>query len=100
MLVINSDEINQSVIEDVKQQFNASINSIPKKRGRKPKNIVETAVETNIKIPKKRGRKPKGGKVVACLPNGENAIETKINVILHLKCNKLDITGSYDIHLI
>lgn len=28
MLVINSDEINQSVIEDIKQQFNASINDV------------------------------------------------------------------------
>ena len=69
-----------------------------KKRGRKAKtDLVTDPPEPPVeKIPKKRGRKPKGGKVVACLPNEENAIETKINVILHLKCNKLDITGSYD----
>jgi hypothetical protein len=69
-----------------------------KRRGRKAKtelttNSLEPPVE---KIPKKRGRKPKGGKVVTCLPNEENIVEPKINVILHLKCSRSDLDYSYD----
>jgi hypothetical protein len=70
-----------------------------KKRGRKAKTeLISEQPDTPPveKIPKKRGRKPKGGKVVTCLPNEECTIETKINVILHLKCNKIDIEQCYD----
>ena len=70
-----------------------------KRRGRKAKpveesNIVYTSsvnTEENEKIPKKRGRKPKGGKVISQLTNTEISIDTKTNVILHLKCGKSDI---------
>lgn len=69
-----------------------------KRRGRKAKTeLTTTSLEPpEEKIPKKRGRKPKGGKVVTCLPNEENIIETKINVILHLKCSRTDLDSSYD----
>ena len=67
-----------------------------KRRGRKSK-IEETNqlnTDSNVivdKVPKKRGRKPKGGKVVVCVSDTTNDIETVPNIILHLKCNKLDI---------
>jgi hypothetical protein len=69
-----------------------------KKRGRKAKTELITDPPEPLveKIPKKRGRKPKGGKVVACLPSEECTTETKMNVILHLKCNKQDVSSSYD----
>ena len=63
-----------------------------KRRGRKAKNEVLPQESTIVeeKIPKKRGRKPKGGKVVICQPIKEIIIDSKINVILHLKCFKND----------
>ena len=62
-----------------------------KKRGRKAKVDMPPVSETTTeKIPKKRGRKPKGGKVVTCLPIQEDETEAKINIILHLRCNKSD----------
>ena len=42
----------------------------PKKRGRKPKKLLENdnntqpIVKTDEKVHKKRGRKPKGGKII------------------------------------
>ena len=70
--------------------------SIPekKKRGRKAKTEVKEQSDCNnevVKIPKKRGRKPKGGKVVICEPNLDNTPPSKINIILHLKCNTTDV---------
>ena len=64
-----------------------------KKRGRKakihpPPTPEEMAIE---KIPKKRGRKPKGGKVITVLPSTQPILDSKINIILHLKCNTNDI---------
>tara|TARA_Y100000389_G_scaffold123276_1_gene120589 strand:- start:1110 stop:2069 length:960 start_codon:yes stop_codon:yes gene_type:complete len=73
-----------------------------KRRGRKSKS-VENQNKTNItlenseeteKIPKKRGRKPKGGKVISQLTNTEISIDTKTNVILHLKCGKNDLSNT------
>ena len=67
-----------------------------KKRGRKAKILTvesQEIVEPIIKYPKKRGRKPKGGKVVSCLPNTEIVTDSKINIILHLKCGLNDITN-------
>ena len=72
-----------------------------KRRGRKSKSelalINEQTLSTDNsvivaeKLPKKRGRKPKGGKVTTFLPSEDNKTETKINIILHLKCSKSDI---------
>ena len=67
-----------------------------KKRGRKAKPKVEvspTIINDNIH-PKKRGRKPKGGKVVDNLTKSENLPPSKINIILHLKCNINDLSNN------
>ena len=74
-----------------------------KRRGRKSKNLETSNIGPNIadlpsqeneKLPKKRGRKPKGGKVVSQLTNTEISIDTKTNVILHLKCGKNNLNNS------
>jgi hypothetical protein len=64
-----------------------------KRRGRKAKiiNPTEALEEPVEKIPKKRGRKPKGGKVVICQPTQETLSDQKVNIVLHLKCNKEDL---------
>lgn len=64
-----------------------------KKRGRKPNVVLTTTTNTTDKIPKKRGRKPKGGKIVQYQPIKELKCEQKVNIILHLKCVKNDITN-------
>ena len=81
----------------------------PKKRGRKPKNAPTPSTETNIivaennvvepvlinqddkPLPKKRGRKPKGGKIIVPPAQPIEVQNTKINVILHLKCSLKDL---------
>ncbi len=60
---------------------------IPKKRGRKPKNINNDCKKEEVKIPKKRGRKPKGGKIITENVNETTLNVSKPNIILHLKCN-------------
>ena len=69
-----------------------------KKRGRKAKNVIVTVTDnkdlnetTSEKIPKKRGRKPKGGKFVSNTNIETTVIESKINIILHLKCKVNDL---------
>ena len=61
-----------------------------KKRGRKAKEktVEETLIE---KIPKKRGRKPKGGKIISTQPIIDQQEPSKVNIILHLKCNTNNI---------
>ena len=61
-----------------------------KKRGRKAKEktLEESLIE---KIPKKRGRKPKGGKIVSIQPVLDEQEASKVNIILHLKCNTNNI---------
>jgi len=72
-----------------------------KKRGRKAKTEVKELIEnTTIKYPKKRGRKPKGGKVVVCEPDLEKLAPSKINIILHLKCNKSDLDNNNNSNLL
>ena len=66
--------------------------TIPKKRGRKPKKKTEADENTVEKVPKKRGRKPKGGQIVK--KNIDITKTTNIiynNVILHLKCKKSNL---------
>ena len=75
-----------------------------KKRGRKAKNILVEITGDNLsekkdedvieKIPKKRGRKPKGGKFVSNTILETISNESKINIILHLKCKICDINKS------
>lgn len=71
-----------------------------KKRGRKSKSeLLELQPDNNTtneiieKTPKKRGRKPKGGKVVTCVNNVDDSIQSIPNIVLHLKCNKNDINN-------
>jgi len=47
--------------------------------------------EADKPIPKKRGRKPKGGKIIQQVVPISNNVETKPNVILHLKCSLKDL---------
>jgi len=71
-----------------------------KRRGRKAKNAISETIIDPIepieKIPKKRGRKPKGGKVVLCQPIQETNYDEKVNIVLHLKCNKEEINNTSD----
>ena len=64
-----------------------------KKRGRKAKSEIVKDLEADnpIKVPKKRGRKPKGGKIVLQAPNLEKESNSKMNIILHLKCSLKDL---------
>lgn len=56
----------------------------PKKRGRKPKKKPKNIEPV---VPKKRGRKPKGGKILKKNEKiSTTEIETKQNIVLHLKC--------------
>ena len=67
---------------------------IAKKRGRKRKEdkLKEENTEEPIATgPKRRGRKPKGGKIELTNLNVANFTITNSNIILHLKCNSLDV---------
>ncbi len=94
--------------------------SVPKKRGRKPKNAIDTT-NTIISVesgptsvtgdlssvvepavnppPKKRGRKPKGGKIVENEPSTVGAPEAVMNVILHLKCSLKDLNANQNSYM-
>ena len=45
---------------------------------------------------KKRGRKPKGGKIIQHSVKPPSSVETKPNIILHLKCSVNDLDSSGD----
>ena len=51
-----------------------------------PTESPELACNATATVAKKRGRKPNGGKIVQNNSLDENIKETKINVILHLRC--------------
>ena len=92
---------------------NAEIVNIPKKRGRKkkeltllnnniltnsmniPNNITITIEEQQMTnetpIAKKRGRKPKGGKLISKIQEQTNSKPSVTNIILHLKCSVQDL---------
>jgi len=71
-----------------------------KKRGRKS-NKEKLAMAQNGQLDsslnlvaepkKKRGRKPRGGKIVEVLPNNNEIMIIKTNIILHLKCKLSDL---------
>ena len=75
--------------------------SEPKKRGRKPKNVVQNTNELP-KIPKKRGRKPKNivsennNNYVFNINNNNFENLNKLNLIIHLKINSSDIKKNLD----
>ena len=73
-----------------------------KKRGRKAKNTNTTPnsnaeSEPIIKCPKKRGRKPKGGKIILQPQQPLPSENSKMNIILHLKCSINDIKTNNNI---
>jgi hypothetical protein len=57
----------------------------------------EEEEDKQTKHPKKRGRKPKGGKIVVTSGLLHNQIISDPNIILHLKCGKMDLKKSNDI---
>ena len=93
----------------------ANIETLPKKRGRKrkeiaaagqteqvtnevPENIVVTIEENKPElIVKKRGRKPKGGKLITKQSELTCTQPVISNVILHLKCSMQDLNVHNDI---
>jgi len=87
----------------------AIVEPLPKKRGRKKKEIVEpvqndtpeniiVSIQENKTEPvaKKRGRKPKGGKLVMKQSDLVSAQPSISNIILHLKCSMQDLTTHND----
>ena len=67
---------------------------IAKKRGRKRKEdkLKEENTEDPVTTgPKRRGRKPKGGKIITKVEDIHEHAITNSNIILHLKCNSLDV---------
>tara|TARA_A100001015_G_scaffold307973_1_gene404795 strand:- start:147 stop:1055 length:909 start_codon:yes stop_codon:yes gene_type:complete len=76
-----------------------------KKPGRKKKlpenseNLV-TNTEKNEIIHKKRGRKPKGGKIITTTEKVNDNQILKQNIILHLKCNMIEIKNVYNVDYI
>ena len=74
------------------------------KRGRKPKNSKTSSTNDSknvigeTKVLKKRGRKPKGGKIVQNILKPDNSEKKQPNIILHLKCLKLDLDNSKQIN--
>ena len=92
-----------------------NVDTLPKKRGRKkkdiavtgqteqvtnelPENIVVTIEENKPElIVKKRGRKPKGGKLITKQSELTSTQPVISNVILHLKCSMQDLNVHNDI---
>jgi hypothetical protein len=91
-----------------------NVDTLPKKRGRKRKEIVNNVIEQisselseNIVVTieenkqelvtKKRGRKPKGGKLITKQTELTSTQPTISNVILHLKCSMQDLNLHNDI---
>ena len=74
------------------------MSDLKQKRGRKSKICQEeetTQVENVEEIAithKKRGRKPKGGKIIYQTIEMNDNVESKPNIILHLKCSLKDLT--------
>ena len=61
-------------------------------------NLAAAATGASVVVTnKKRGRKPKGGKVIQHLSNDNATINVVPNIILHLKCNALDIIPNNDL---
>jgi hypothetical protein len=48
-------------------------------------------IEEEVHIAKKRGRKPKGGKIIQQIVHTNDTVDTKPNVIMHLKCYLKDV---------
>ena len=60
--------------------------------------VLEEDVKEEIEektITKKRGRKPKGGKIVLQMLPNTNILESKPNIILHLKCSLKDLQNDF-----
>lgn len=58
------------------------------------KNILD--IDAINSLPKKRGRKPKGGKIITeMISTNDSTIEIP-NIIMHLNCNTIDMTEIFD----
>jgi hypothetical protein len=86
----------------------AIVEILPKKRGRKkkevvveiepPENIVVSIQENKTEpVAKKRGRKPKGGKLILKQTDMISSQPAISNVILHLKCSMQDLNAHNDV---
>jgi hypothetical protein len=92
----------------------ANVDTLPKKRGRKkkevvthitedisneiPENIIVTIQENKPElVAKKRGRKPKGGKLIIKQTELISSQPVISNIILHLKCSMQDLNVHNDI---
>lgn len=64
----------------------------------KSENVILVMENQEKPAPKKRGRKPKGGKIVSEQEEKPVVINTKPNIILHLKCflSDLDSIGNHE----
>ena len=86
------------------------MSDLKQKRGRKCKNtqedepsspvenVDEPEMETVV-MHKKRGRKPKGGKIIYQTIETNDTIESKPNIILHLKCSLKDLSVNNDMNI-
>ena len=79
------------------------MSDLKQKRGRKCKNTQEeepsSPVDETVVMHKKRGRKPKGGKIIYQAIEMNNNIESKPNIILHLKCSLKDLSVNNDMNI-
>jgi hypothetical protein len=98
-LLINTDNVNTSIIDDFNNQNNIILSSNTKGidglDGIDDNDEVNENAEGPVKsIAKKRGRKPKGGKIIQQISNVASVKETKSNIILHLKCHLKDLRNN------
>ena len=108
----NADNINV-VIEDVNPvvlenepifsastTMNTTMNNITDTTNDATNNTIDAVNDDDVPdedtkpVAKKRGRKPKGGKIIQQATPLANAVESKPNVILHLKCSIKDLNST------
>lgn len=85
-------EISQN-LSDIDELITNSNNIVIDNPENSSDNVVSN-LDTNKPVGKKRGRKPKGGKIIQQIIPSSNIIETKPNVILHLKCSLKDLQSN------
>jgi hypothetical protein len=80
---------------DNSEQKNEEINDeiIGENENDCPNNVTSSSKGDKTSL-KKRGRKPKGGKIIQQILPPINVVETKPNIILHLKCSLKDLNNN------